>query len=325
MTNPRILASIALVTAAALTAIPAQAGQHRGGGQSGGGSRGATASRGGGQSGGGSRGAAVSRGGGSRGGATAGGRAQTRSNPVYRGGGGVQARSYGGYRGGGVQTRSYGAYRGGGVVVRGGVGTRYGGSRIIVGRSSFYRPYYSRPYYSFRPRLSLGFGLWVGYPVAYPYYYDPYYSYPYSYGYPYAADPHEYGYAAPSYGYPAQPYSSPRQSTAYPRPDYPSAPYPQAGQGYPPQPGPSVEAERGGQSSARGGVSFEITPESAEVFVDGTYVGAAGTFGPSSQPLGLSSGRHRIEIRADGYLTMTFDADVRSGQVLPYQGTLQRD
>jgi hypothetical protein len=34
------------------------------------------------------------------------------------------------------------------------------------------------------------------------------------------------------------------------------------------------------------------------VFVDGTYVGTAGTFGPTSQPMGLISGHHHIEIRA---------------------------
>ena len=48
---------------------------------------------------------------------------------------------------------------------------------------SWYRSdyYYSRPYYSFRPRFSIGFGVWLGYPVALPSYgYAPYpvYGYP---------------------------------------------------------------------------------------------------------------------------------------------------
>ena len=71
-------------------------------------------------------------------------------------------------------------------------------------------------------------------------------------------------------------------------------------------------------------MSFEITPSSAAVLVDGTYVGTVADFGPSSQPLGLPPGRHHIEVRADGYQTMAFEADVTAGQVLPYQGTLQR-
>ena len=72
-------------------------------------------------------------------------------------------------------------------------------------------------------------------------------------------------------------------------------------------------------------MSFEIKPDTAAVFVDGTYVGTAGAFGPTNQPLGLISGRHHIEIRASGYRTMTFDADVRLGEVIPFQGTLQRN
>jgi len=207
------------------------------------------------------------------------------------------------------------------VTVRGGGGGPRGGGSIgprsvIVGGRGFYRPYYT-----FRPRFNLGFGLYVGYPIAYPYFYD----YPY---YPYAVDPYAYGYAAPSYGYgygsgygsgygyPAQPYS-PNQSSAYPPSSYPSTTSPGDGSAYPTQPGASVGVQRGGQQSAPGGVSFEITPDSAAVFVDGTYVGTAGDFGPSLQPLGLIPGRHKIEIRASGYRTMTFDADVTPGQVIP--------
>ncbi len=62
--------------------------------------------------------------------------------------------------------------RGGGFVPGGAI-PRYS----IVAPVQFYRPYYS-----FRPRLSLGFGLWAGYPFAYWYgFYDPFY-YPYGYG-----------------------------------------------------------------------------------------------------------------------------------------------
>jgi hypothetical protein len=246
MTTTKVLTPLALVALLALTAAPAHA-QHRGdGGRSSGRSRGAVASRGG-----------------YRGG-------QSRSSPVYRGGG----------------------------VVRGGFALHGGGFR---GRS-FYRPYYS-----FRPRVSLGFGLWMGYPVSYPYSYGS----PYDYGYP-SVDPYAYE-AAPSYGYPAQPYGSPSQPSGYPASNYP------------PQQPPAADMQRGGDQSAPGGISFEITPESAAVFVDGAYMGTAGEFGASAEPLGLNTGRHRIEIRASGYRTMTFEADVKQGQVIPYQGTLQRN
>jgi hypothetical protein len=73
-----------------------------------------------------------------------------------------------------------------------------------------------------------------------------------------------------------------------------------------------------------GGVSFEISPDTAEVFVDGSYVGTAGEFTPITEPLGLTPGRHRIEIRAQGYRTMNVDVDIVAGQVIPYQGSLER-
>jgi hypothetical protein len=235
------------------------------------------------------------------------------------GGHGGGGHSGGGHSGGGHSSGAA-VSRGGGSpgvrsssVYRGGVAVRGGGVRVVGGRSVFVggRGVFYRPYYSFRPRLSLGFGFWAGYPVPYPYY-DPYY-----YGYPYPVDPYAYGYAAPSYGYPVQPYASPDPSN-YPD-DRSSA------QSYPAQPAQSVGVEQGSGQSAPGGVSFQITPDTAAVFVDGIYVGTAGTFGPSSQPLGLVTGRHHIEIRAEGYRTMTFDADVKAGQVIPYQGTLQRN
>src|SRR5207248_5678007 len=94
-----------------------------------------------------------------------------------------------------------------------GAAERHGGSRIyrgrsvsrggirvaprIVSRDGFVGPRYSRPYYSFRPRFSVGFGIWAGYPVSYPYYYgDPY-------GYAYPSAPYAYGYPPSPYGYPA--------------------------------------------------------------------------------------------------------------------------
>jgi hypothetical protein len=214
------------------------------------------------------------------------------------GGGGAAAPSSGGHA---ASTYRGGVVRGTAVPGRpGSVGPRVSGGVVLY-----------QPYYTFRPRLSLGFGLWAGYPFAYPY---SLFGYPYYYAAPYPVDPYAYGYAAPSYGYPAQPYAPYPPSSAYPPANDPSRDS---------APGPTVGVQRGGDQTAPGAISFEITPDTAAVFVDGTYVGTAGNFGPTSQPLGLVSGRHHIEIRASGYRTMTFDADVTPGQVIPYQGTLQ--
>jgi hypothetical protein len=91
---------------------------------------------------------------------------------------------------------------------------------------------------------------------------------------------------------------------------------------------PPVETERLPSTDAQvtanaGGLSFEITPSHAQVYVDGTYVGLASNFGPQSLPLTLKAGTHHVELRAARYQTLAFDADVVAGQVMPYQGTLQ--
>jgi hypothetical protein len=243
-----------------------------------------------------------------------------------RGGGNGGGRTYNGASRGAAVTRAGGpsVYRGvaqprGYPVYRGGV--RVVGPRVIYGSSA----HFYRPYYAFRPHFNLGFGLWLGYPVSYPYYAYSYpypypYPYAYRYPYPYPPDPSVYGYRPPAYAYPAQPYPSASGYSASGGVD------PNAGsaqQGYPAQQSGSSIDVQSGQQPAPGGVSFEITPSAAAVFVDGTYVGTAAEFSPTSQPLGLVSGRHRIEIRAEGYRTMTFQADITQGQILPYQGTLQ--
>ncbi len=197
------------------------------------------------------------------------------------------------------------------AVVVGTAAPRGVAPRVVVGprpyyyRPYYYRPYYTfyRPYYTFHPHVNLGFGLWVGDPFAYPYfygYYQPYYA---------------------PYAYPA-PYPPPYPAYPYPSTGYPVAP----GSAYPQYPAPSgsVGVQPGQPQNNLGGVSFDITPRTAEVFVDGSYVGTVGQFTPTTQPLGLTPGRHTIEIRAAGYRTMTFDADVVAGQVIPYQGTMER-
>jgi len=213
---------------------------------------------------------------------------------------------------------------GGRAVVARGYAPRFIGPRIVVA------PYrFARPFYAFRPRFSVGFGLWVGFPVAYPYYYD----YPYSYGYPYPAYPYpypaypyaaagQYGYPPSTYGYPASPYPYPAASS-YPAQPYPpsSSGYPTATSGvevYPPQESASVPRRQDA-----GGVSFEITPSTARVIVDGIEVGSVAEFSATSAPLTLTLGRHHIELRAAGYQTMAFEAEIVAGQVIPYRGEMQ--
>jgi hypothetical protein len=135
-----------------------------------------------------------------------------------------------------------------------------------------------------------------------------YYGHPYYYSYPYYAfRPHfsiGFGFWA---GYPVSyPYYYPYYySSAIPYP-YPATPYPG-----------TVAA------AATGGLSLEIDPPDAGLFVDGQYIGEVGQFTPNDQPLALTPGRHHIEIRAAGFVSQAFDVDIIAGQVIPYQGRMQ--
>ena len=231
-----------------------------------------------------------------------------------------------------AQHRGGGRARGGAVVV--GQAAPRGEGRAVPRVYSAPRAYvaprvvrvapmrFYQPYYAFRPRLSLGFGLWLGYPVRYtsyygyynPFYYS-YYPYPYGYAYPY---PYSYPSTYPAYPPPAYP------SPAYPPGAYPPSAYPPASKqpvypqsGYPPQGSISPSQPNSG------GISFEIQPSNGQIYVDGRYAGTVGQFSPTSQPLGLTAGRHHIQIIAPGYRPMDFDADIVAGEVLPYQGTLE--
>jgi hypothetical protein len=291
---------------------------------------------------------------GGRGHSSSGGGGQARSGgavvrsaprPVA-GGGRVYAQSRGGY---GVRGSA------GAVAQRGGYGYR-GGYGGYYARSAPVRFY--QPYYAFRPRFSIGFGLWAGYPVAYsagfyaPYYYpyyDPYYyGYPYPYPYPYP-DPYYYPYGGPAYGAPQTPYpQTPYPQAPYPPNAYPGSPtplppgsttppgtttppgsatprtYPPS---YVPRSNPNTPSSRSVTLDVQrdmGGFSFEVSPSSAQIFVDGKYMGTVGEFTPESQPLGVQAGHRHVELVADGYRAIQFDADVTAGQVLPYQGAMQR-
>jgi len=149
-------------------------------------------------------------------------------------------------------------------------GPRYAGPRFAYAPRQFYRPYYV-----FRPRFSISFGIWAGYPITY---YDPFY-YPYDY-YPYASAPA-------------------------------------------PLPAPGSVAVQPPNEGSMGGVSFDITPSTAEVWVDGNYYGSVGQFTSSSQPLGLPTGHHHIELREPGYQVSSFEVDIVPGQVIPFQGQLE--
>ncbi len=73
-----------------------------------------------------------------------------------------------------------------------------------------------------------------------------------------------------------------------------------------------------------GGVSFDIQPSDADIFVDGEYVGPVGTFTPNTEPLTLTPGVHRIAVQRDGFRSMEWEVTIEPGQVIPYRGAMTR-
>jgi hypothetical protein len=78
------------------------------------------------------------------------------------------------------------------------------------------------------------------------------------------------------------------------------------------------------RENTRGTLIFQDIPGSAQVLVDGYYVGLAEEFGPGGRTLNLEAGAHQIELRATGYDTLTFNVRIEPNGILRYRGDMQR-
>lgn len=74
---------------------------------------------------------------------------------------------------------------------------------------------------------------------------------------------------------------------------------------------------------ARGGLTIETLPDVAQVYVDGFYVGLAQEFGLRGRALDLTAGAHRVELRAPGYETLSFNVLIAPNETLRYRGDMQ--
>lgn len=72
-----------------------------------------------------------------------------------------------------------------------------------------------------------------------------------------------------------------------------------------------------------GGLSFDIQPSDADLYIDGEFVGEVGLFTAYGEPLTLVPGWHRIAIVRDGYQTIEWEVEVEAGMVLPYHGVME--
>lgn len=92
------------------------------------------------------------------------------------------------------------------------------------------------------------------------------------------------------------------------------APYPADGAA-----APTASASAPG---ATGMLRLSGTPESAQVFVDGFYVATLADV-EAQRVLMLATGPHRVELRASGYATTTFDVRIDPNAAVTYHAALE--
>jgi hypothetical protein len=74
----------------------------------------------------------------------------------------------------------------------------------------------------------------------------------------------------------------------------------------------------------QGNLKLKIKPRAAKVYVDGYFVGTVDEFDGAFQKLALNTGRHKVEVKADGFETAEFDVLINPEQTVTFQGELKR-
>ena len=93
-------------------------------------------------------------------------------------------------------------------------------------------------------------------------------------------------------------------------------PYGDFAEPLPPQQEPQPPFESGGM------LRLNVTPASAQVYVDSYYVGSVADV-DARRVLDLSPGPHRIEIRAGDHEPLTFDVRIAPNETVTYRGALE--
>lgn len=89
-----------------------------------------------------------------------------------------------------------------------------------------------------------------------------------------------------------------------------------------PAPPPPIAPVAAAPVPPMGALRLEVEPkESLQIFVDGVYLGMPADLGGE---LELGAGTRRIELRARGYRSLTFSAEIVNGRSITYRGTLER-
>lgn len=80
----------------------------------------------------------------------------------------------------------------------------------------------------------------------------------------------------------------------------------------------------GGGDGYDGALRLKVKPREASVYVDGYFAGRVDDFDGVFQRLKIESGPHRVEVRLDGYETLTFDVRINPERTVTYTGELEK-
>jgi hypothetical protein len=78
------------------------------------------------------------------------------------------------------------------------------------------------------------------------------------------------------------------------------------------------------EPAANGYLYLDLRPGNAQVYVDGLYFGTVDDFRRLIPGRALEAGAHRLELRASGYETASFDVLVQPGETTTYRADLQQ-
>jgi PEGA domain len=88
--------------------------------------------------------------------------------------------------------------------------------------------------------------------------------------------------------------------------------------------GPGYERQAYGPAEQWATIDTDISPEEAQVYLDGRYIGTADDFDGNPDYLYLKPGRYRIEFRLEGYETLTRQIEARPGTYLDFTDKLHK-
>ena len=74
----------------------------------------------------------------------------------------------------------------------------------------------------------------------------------------------------------------------------------------------------------QGSLRLKLKPRDGKVYVDGYFVGTVDEFDGLFQKLGIDAGGHRIEVKAPGFETVSFEVLITPNETVTYKGELKQ-